>query len=77
MAVQPVEACKCKCGGSATHGLLVEKQVRVACSPAARVRCQEGNENGECKCACASLNHGLYKNIEGFENVKINEYQPA
>lgn len=72
---QPVEKCKCKCGGSVMHGLLVQREVKLECSPAVAVRCKSGLEGGECRCACKSQNHGLYHNIEGFENVKITGYQ--
>lgn len=76
MATQPIEKCKCKCNGAATHGLLVErKEVRIECSPSAEKRCKNGEEGKECKCACLGTQHGLYHNIEGFENVKITGYQ--
>jgi hypothetical protein len=70
-----LDKCQCACGG-VTHGLMVHKEVRVACSPAAASRCQNGEEGKECHCACGGANHGLYKFIPSFESIIINTYEP-
>lgn len=51
----------------------VEKKI-VKCTPSARVACMTGNENGECVCACKKQNHGVFKEIENFNGIKITYY---
>jgi hypothetical protein len=67
----PISKCLCPCGGN-MHGMLTGKTVEKAeCSPAVRIRCMNGHEGGICRCACRGTNHGLYRTIEGFEDVII------
>lgn len=66
-----LDKCTCICKGF-FHGLLAPHSTpRVECSPAARVRCHQGNEDGECKCACKGANHGLYQDIDDFESIPV------
>lgn len=67
----PLSKCFCKCG-STLHGLMVGKSpARAYCGPSVAVRCQSGNENGSCRCACKGVNHGLYRTIENFAAIPI------
>jgi hypothetical protein len=34
-------------------------------------RCKAGNEDGECRCACQGVNHGLYRVIEHYDDIQI------
>lgn len=68
------DACQCKCN-RAMHGILAENRyIPAKCSPAAEKRCKEGNESGGCECACEGMNHGIYKHIENFDQIKITTY---
>lgn len=72
----PIDKCLCKCRGE-LHSLMVPKLQRATCTPAARVRCQDGTEAGECVCACRGVNHALFRTIDDYSSIKINHFQTA
>ncbi len=72
-ATGPIDKCLCKCGGK-MHSLMVPHLQPANCTPAARIRCQNGMEGTECHCACRGINHGLYKGIEDYSKIKITAF---
>lgn len=73
-ATGPISKCLCACGGK-MHALMANRPVAIKCSPPVEKRCKAGLEGGECQCACKGVNHGLYRTIEDFSAITINEYQ--
>ena len=58
------------------HSLMVPMLQPACCTPSVAVRCKNGSEN-ECKCACSGKNHGLYRTIDDYSNIKINYFDPV